>query len=91
PVIPPGATPLERWLAHVLPYVRARLALALPIENWPRVLCAIPARAHVTTTHLDVVISLAHFPIEIRLAGLDRDPGWVPAAGRHIAFHFVVS
>ena len=25
---------------------------------------------------------------EIRMAGLDRDPGWVPAAGRVISFHF---
>jgi hypothetical protein len=24
----------------------------------------------------------------VRLAGLDRDPGWVPAAGRRVAFHY---
>jgi hypothetical protein len=88
PAIPAGATPLESWLGHVLPYVRARLALALPMEGWSHALCAIPARVHVTTTHLDVAMSLADLPIEVRLAGLDRDPGWVPAAGRYIAFHF---
>jgi hypothetical protein len=27
-------------------------------------------------------------PLQIRFAGLDRDPGWVPAAGRFITFHF---
>ena len=36
----------------------------------------------------DLTLSLADLPIELRLAGLDRDPGWVPAAGRYIAFHF---
>jgi len=24
----------------------------------------------------------------VRLSGLDRDPGWVPAAGRSVHFHF---
>jgi hypothetical protein len=26
--------------------------------------------------------------VSIRIARLDRDPGWIPAAGRYIAFHF---
>jgi hypothetical protein len=42
----------------------------------------------VTATHLDVFFSLADLPIAIRLSGLDRDPGWTPAAARFIAFHF---
>ena len=33
---------------------------------------------------------LRELPIEVRLSGLDRDPGWVPAAGRFVAFHFVL-
>jgi hypothetical protein len=48
----------------------------------------LPARVSVTTTHLDVVMALSDLPVEVRLAGLDRDPGWVPAAGRSVAFHF---
>jgi hypothetical protein len=43
---------------------------------------------HVTETRLDVVSALADLPIEVRLAGLDRDPGHVPAAGRALFFHF---
>jgi len=35
-----------------------------------------------------VRLSLTELPLEIRLAGLDRDPGWIPAAGRFLAFHF---
>jgi hypothetical protein len=45
-------------------------------------------RVTTTPAHLDVHFSLAAHPIDIRMAGLDRDPGWIPAAGRHVAFHF---
>jgi len=46
------------------------------------------ARVRLTETRLDVFLSLDELPIAVRLARLDRDPGWIPAAGRHIAFHF---
>jgi len=52
------------------------------------VLCEQSARIRVTETHLDVRFTLARLPIQVRLAGLDRNPGWVPAAGRFIAFHY---
>ena len=64
------------------------LASMLDAEDAPRFLIARPGRVTVTPLHLDVWFSLADHPIEIRLAGLDRDPGWMPAAGRHVAFHF---
>jgi hypothetical protein len=37
---------------------------------------------------LEVGFSLETYPLEIRLAGLDRDPGWIPAAGRTVRFRF---
>ena len=83
--------PLARWLSWLMPYVPARLCLALDLENGeelPHILCEHLARVFVTAAHLDVVFSLDELPVEIRLAGLDRDPGWLPAAGRFIAFHF---
>jgi hypothetical protein len=86
-------SPLDRWLAWLMPYMQARLARALALSSrrrgdlW-RLLCAHPARVYVTATHVDVVLSLADLPIAVRLAGLDRDPWWVPAANRIIAFHF---
>jgi hypothetical protein len=46
------------------------------------------ARVRLTGTHLDIFLTLEELPVEIRIARLDRDPGWVPAAGRYIAFHF---
>ncbi|HEX8137128.1 MAG TPA: hypothetical protein VF544_06015 [Pyrinomonadaceae bacterium] len=86
-----GPTRLARWLGWLMPYVRARLARALALEKTEElahVLCEHKARVVCTATHLDVYLSLAQLPIGVRLSGLDRDPGWVPAAGRFIAFHF---
>lgn len=85
------STPVSRWMEWLARYVRARLQRALgmadPGEVGPA-LCRSGARVFVTTTHLDVVFSLADLMIEIRLAGLDRDPGWIPATGRITRFHF---
>jgi hypothetical protein len=89
----PGSVPAtarDRWVANLAAYVRARLALALGVGPRAAVDLALrrPARVLVTDTRVDVVSSLGDLPIEVRLAGLDRDPGYVPAASRSIAFHF---
>jgi hypothetical protein len=47
-----------------------------------------PARLFVTRTHVDLIFRLEQIDLKARLAGLDRDPGWVPALGRVISFHF---
>lgn len=82
---------LRRWCDWLMPYVHARLRIALGVGTADEVgerLCTCPARLRVTATHLDAHFALADLPIAVRLAGLDRDPGWVPAAGRYIRFHF---
>jgi hypothetical protein len=88
PPLPAG--PLPRWVALLAGYARARLARALgrPPERVAAVLLRRRARVVVTPAHVDVVLSLAELPVEVRLAGLDRDPGWVPAAGRDVRFRF---
>ena len=86
---PPGG--LEAWLDELVPRLDARLRLALgltPEEDLPALLLRHRAQIHVTETHVDIASSLETLPVTIRLAGLDRDPGWVAAAGRFIAFHF---
>ena len=90
PLAPPAGPALESWLARLVPYVRARLrgVLAVDDEELPTLLLTHRARVHVTDTHLDIALSLETLPVELRFAGLDRDPGWVAAAGRFIAFHF---
>jgi hypothetical protein len=82
---------LERWLDRLLAYVGARLRLALGAggaDEAARLVCEQRARVVVTETRLDVTFALEQLPFEVRLSGLDRDPGWVPAAGRHVAFRY---
>ena len=82
---------LETWLSRLLPYLRARLRKALGLTETAEpgpLLCRQRAQVCITPTHVDLFFRLADLPIEIRRSGLDRDPGWVPAAGRFIAFHF---
>jgi hypothetical protein len=86
-----GRTPLAHWVERVHLYARARLCLALGTNDGrraARLLCERHARVFVTATHVDIVMRLAELPFEVRVAGLDRDPGWIPAAGRIVAFHF---
>ena len=86
-----GRTGGKDWMRRLLPRVRARLALALPGLDQRRIgtlVCVHRARIVTSPTHVDVMFSLAELPIELRLNGLDRNPGWVPAADRVIAFHY---
>ncbi len=48
-----------------------------------------PGRVLVTSTHVDAVLSLQDIDLAVRMAGLDRDPGWVPQLGRIVLFHFL--
>jgi hypothetical protein len=87
----PEGDALERWLNRLLPYVFARLRLALGVSDAgeaARLVCRHAARVSVTETRLEVTFALERLPVEVRLSGLDRDPGWVPAAGRHVAFNY---
>lgn len=88
----PGAgTPLpERWLADHLENLTVRLqqALGCAAADVPAIVCRHRARIAVTPARVQVHLALAALPLEVRIAGLDRDPGWIPAAGRAVAFHF---
>jgi hypothetical protein len=82
---------LAGWTDWVADYVRARLRLALGTRSAAaavRTVLERPGTVRVTPTRVDVEFSLDDLPVAIRLAGLDRSPGWIPAAGRHLAFHF---
>ncbi len=83
--------PLARWIARLGGYADARLRLALALGVDARVgpvLLEHHARVFVSPSHVDVVLKLADLPLAVRIAGLDRNPGWIPAAGRHVALHF---
>jgi hypothetical protein len=57
-------------------------------HNNVRALCQFPAHISHSETHLNISLRLDDIYLEARQAGLDRNPGWVPAAGRFIHFHF---
>ena len=83
--------PLPRWTARVAGYADARLRRALdlgPGDALDAVLLRRRARIFVSPTHVDVFLRLADLPLAVRFAGLDRTPGWIPAAGRYVALHF---
>jgi hypothetical protein len=88
---PEPGQPLARWTSRLAAYSDARLrrALALgPDDSVDALLLRHRARVIVTPSHVDVTFRLADLPLEIRFAGLDRTPGWIPATGRFVAFHF---
>jgi hypothetical protein len=77
---------LQAWW----PLLRQRLSLALnqPERKAIATCLNLPARVERRGDRVDVSFSLHHLPLAIRLAGLDRNPGWVPASGCDVRFHF---
>jgi hypothetical protein len=88
----PPLKPLDRWVDWLCGYLRARLprALGFPARSHDALTLLLNEPAHIVAapSEISVFFSLALHPIETRLAGLDRDPGWVPATGRTIAFYY---
>ncbi len=85
PALPPVDTG-DGWEERMLEHLRRTVGRAL--EAPPRTLVAVAGDVFLTEVHIDVVIPLARLPIAIRIAGLDRDPGWLPSARRELRFHF---
>ena len=85
PTIPPKDE-LRAWW----PLLRQRLSLALNLPEHEAIATCLNLSARIGRRgdRLDVSFSLHHLPLAIRLAGLDRDPGWVPASGCDVRFHF---
>lgn len=57
-------------------------------EVWGPGLLVVPARVRHTSTHLDCHLPLGAVRLEVRLAGLDLNPGWVPWLGRVVTLHY---
>lgn len=88
--LPSGPFTARRWWRQTSRLLKARIASALGCERaqGPALLCCRQARLCVTSSEVQIHLMLAELPLAIRIAGLDRDPGWIPAAGRSITFHF---
>ncbi len=77
-----------RWLGCLALYLDARIRRATDDPAIGLDSLAIPGRCRIGPQRIDVDLALADLPLPLRLAGLDRDPGWLPAEGRSIALHF---
>jgi hypothetical protein len=85
---PPDASAVTDQLLATLE-ARAGACFALTDGSALAFLCLHSGRLALSATRLDVVFPLATHPLAIRMSGLDRNPGWVPAAGRVIELHYV--
>ncbi len=89
---------LERWLLNYAEALRSRLVerLGLPLRPGrggssravAAALAGEPACVWWSEGEVVVVFTMNQHPVEWRLAGLDRDPGHLPAAGVKLRFVF---
>ena len=89
PALPAPAR--ARWIACLRRYFEARLARALNLADPGEAIATLcRRRARVAADNADVTVHfrLDDHPLAIRLAGLDRDPGWLPAARRDVRYVF---
>jgi hypothetical protein len=80
------ATP-SAWERALLPVVRAHLRERLG-RRAGAIVVRRPATVHVAAARLDVVFALEDASVALRLAGLDRDPGWLPSGGYDLRLHY---
>jgi hypothetical protein len=82
--------PVVRRVQRLVPSIRRWLARALgvhPNVAGPLVVMS-RARVLIAPATIEVVFLLAEHPIEVRLSGLDRNPGFLPAAARTVVFTY---
>lgn len=88
---PLPADPGQRWLHRFADYLAARFMRALGTAS-PRkavvLLCRHAADVRCDVSRVEIALPLSTLPLPVRIAGLDRDPGWIPVAGRDVRFHF---
>lgn len=87
----PVAALRRRWLACLARYIETRLMRALGSQDRASAVASLLRRhgtVRIDDARVEVAFALDTHPLAIRLAGLDRDPGWIPAAGRSIGFRF---
>lgn len=86
-----AAGPWRCWLPAYARALRRRLCrrLGLPASQWPAALTlAHPARLWLSEAEWVAEFDLGSHDVAWRLAGLDRDPGWLPAVDCSLRFEF---
>jgi hypothetical protein len=96
PVDMPGApgvmaAPWPQWLAAYARGLRRRLSRRLGRRSWAFARALVlprPAQLWLSEAEWVAEFDLASHDVAWRLAGLDRDPGWLPASGCSLRFVF---
>lgn len=57
-------------------------------EVWAPDLIEVSGRIHHTASHVDAVLPMYSIRLQVRAAGLDVNPGWVPWLGRVVTLHY---
>lgn len=80
----------QPWLPLLRDHAITALSHTLPGEPGDAIRTVLSAvgQIHLTRTHVDVYMSLQAIAMPLRVAGLDRDPGWRADYGRVVQFHF---
>ena len=75
------------WLTQLVDFLRFRLSHSAQSASVD--LLRLNAHISYDEDHLKVRFCLAELPLALRIAGLDRDPGWLPTEGRQLSFEFI--
>lgn len=80
------------WEVDPLPQIEDLLRLASGLYGrlnvWNSTLLTLSAQVRHSPSHIDVYAGLNAIRLDIRLAGLDKNPGWLPWLGRVVTFHY---
>jgi hypothetical protein len=74
---------IDAWLSGLRRWCKRYTRLSMQ-----QIICR-PASVRATRTHIDIFFALATVSLDIRRAGFDIDPGWVPWLGQVVQFHYV--
>jgi hypothetical protein len=89
PLLASVSDDMRRWLAAVTPLLGQMVRRALGDgTDLAGDLLLRRGRLYVTSSCVDLVLPLESVSMPVRMAGLDFDPGWLPAFGRVIRFHY---
>ena len=75
-----------RWVACLAAFIEFRLGMAT--SGLSSSLLQMPAQVRIREDSVLVQFALASLPMSIRMAGLDRNPSWLPTEGRDLMFEF---
>lgn len=78
----------ERWVACFAYFLDARIRNACGMRSAGLNSLALAGALAVDELEVTARFELDSYPVALRLAGLDRDPGWQPAEGRGFRFRF---